>query len=206
MATIIVDQGTPILVSATAGVFMFVKCCAIKVGEGVLIIGKVPRHPVQYHADVVLVTLVDQVTQIIRAPVTAGRGIIAGGLVTPGFIQRVLGNRQQLNVGEPGFQNIGNKLLCQLPIGQPAAGAMMAPGAGMYLVDADWTMLPVEPTAMILPVAIAPWVATTLCDHRRSRGPKLECLAIGIGFDHLAAGGSDGELVQGPGANSRHKQ
>src|SRR5690554_4845549 len=93
MAAIIVDQGTPILVPTTAWVFMFVKCGAIEAGEGVIIIGKMPRHPVQYHPDVVLMTLVDKVTQIIRAPVAAGGRIVACGLVTPRLIQWVLGNR-----------------------------------------------------------------------------------------------------------------
>ena len=40
-------------------------------------------HPVQNHANAVLVAAIDKVTKIIRATVAAGGGEVAGSLIAP---------------------------------------------------------------------------------------------------------------------------
>ena len=55
---------------------------------------KVCRYPVKQDANAVLMTVVNKETEIIRLPEAAGWCEIAGRLVTPGGIKRVLGDRQ----------------------------------------------------------------------------------------------------------------
>ncbi len=47
-----------------------------------------------------LVQQVDEEAEIIRAAEALSGGEITGGLVAPGIVQRVLGNRQQFDVGK----------------------------------------------------------------------------------------------------------
>ena len=197
VATVVVDECAPILVTPAAGIFMFIECRPIKFGEGEVVVGEMPRHPIENHADVVLMTQVDQISKIIRAAITAGGGVIAGSLVTPGFVQRVLGNREQLNMRKAGFQHVGHQLIGQLPIGQPAPGTVMAPGARMHLIDRNRAPLPVEPVSALKPVSVAPGVLPPLGHHCGIGRPVLKGLPIRIGFgDVVAVSGCDGKLVK----------
>src|SRR5258706_11893975 len=56
------------------------------------------RDPVQEDADAGLVAGIDEGLECIGRAEPAGHREVAGGLVTPGFVQRVFGYRQQLDM------------------------------------------------------------------------------------------------------------
>ena len=60
---------------------------------------------------------VDEGHEIFWRAVTAGSGIVAGYLIAPGAVVRVLGDGQQFDMGIPHIFDVGHKLLGQLPIG-----------------------------------------------------------------------------------------
>ncbi len=87
------DQGGPVEMFAQAGIGVFVQRFAVEAGQAVSVLGKVRRHPVEDHADIVLVAVVDEIAEVVRRAEAAGRGVVAGGLITPGGIVGVFGDR-----------------------------------------------------------------------------------------------------------------
>jgi hypothetical protein len=59
---------------ALSRVGVLIEVRAIEVNEAMRIIGKVARDPIDEHSQTRLVTFVDQIFQIIRLAVAAGRG------------------------------------------------------------------------------------------------------------------------------------
>ena len=51
-------------------------------------------RPVEDHSDAALVKVIDEVAEIVRSAEPAGRGKVARGLVAPGAVERMLGNRE----------------------------------------------------------------------------------------------------------------
>ncbi len=82
---------------------------------------EVSRHPIEDHSQARLVTTVDKVHEIVRRAVTARRSVVADRLVAPAPRERVLGDRQQLQVRKAHVFGIRHKLMSQLAIREPAA-------------------------------------------------------------------------------------
>ncbi len=51
---------------AQARVFVLVERGAVEAGQGVGVAGKVRRHPVEDHADALLVQVVDEIAEVVR--------------------------------------------------------------------------------------------------------------------------------------------
>ena len=96
MSAEIEDAGFPIGMKALLGISMFEKMAAIEVGKAMLIIGKVGRHPIENNAQAILVKIINEKHNILRRAVSAGWCEVVAGLVTPGAIKRMLGDRQNL--------------------------------------------------------------------------------------------------------------
>jgi len=90
IASVIEDVRLPVGMKALSGVGMFEQVCTVEVGQTVSIGREVRRHPIQDHADAVLMQVVHQKHEILWRAVAGGRGKVAGGLVSPGAIKRVL--------------------------------------------------------------------------------------------------------------------
>lgn len=73
-ASQVVDQGVPILVKAFQRVAVFVQRGAVELGQTVGIGGEMRRHPIENHADVGLVTGIDERREIVRRAETRRRG------------------------------------------------------------------------------------------------------------------------------------
>ena len=82
------------------------------------------RHPVEQHADALAMAGVDQRGEIGRRAEAAGRREQAGRLIAPRAVERMLGHRHQLDMGEAHVGGVGRKLLGQLAVGQPAAALL----------------------------------------------------------------------------------
>ena len=94
------DVRFPLGMEALARVGVLVEMRAVEVGEPVRVVGEVRGHPVQDHADAVLVQVVDQVHEVLRRAVAAGGSEVAGHLVSPGAVEGMLHHRHEFHVRE----------------------------------------------------------------------------------------------------------
>ena len=118
-----------------ARIGVFVEVAAVELAQAVGVGRKMPRHPVEDHAQAGRVGLRNEVAEIIRRAETRGRRVHAGGLITPGAVERVLVDRQQFEVGETHVLRIGNQLLGDLAVVEPLATLVASPRAQVHLVD-----------------------------------------------------------------------
>ena len=130
----------------------------------------------------------------VRGSVSGGRSEVAGGLVTPGSVERVLGDREQLDVGEPGCDDVVGQLAGDCPV----AAGLVAPRAEVQLVDRDRGVAGDQRPAGRHPLGVAP-VVEQLCDDRgggrRLLGGKGERVAL---VERFAGSGGDAVLVALP--------
>ena len=124
---------------------------AVRVGR------EVRGHPVEYHADAVLVQVIDQIHEVLRRPVARGRREIAGGLVAPRAIERMLRDRHQFDMGESGLQQVPGELMRDLAVIEDVA-VLAPPGTHVQLVDRDRRIEPVARAAPCHPARVAPLV------------------------------------------------
>ena len=110
MSAKIEDAGFPIGMKALLGICMLEEMATIEVGQSMLIIGEVGRHPIENNAQAILVKMINEKHKILRRAVSAGWRKVVAGLVTPRAIKRMLGDRQNLEVGKPKFQHMLGKL------------------------------------------------------------------------------------------------
>ena len=85
VAAVIEDQGPPVGVLALSRIGMLVKMRAVEHPQAVAVAREVGRHPVEHHADAVLVAMVDKVHEVLRRAVAAGGGIVADRSDNPSF-------------------------------------------------------------------------------------------------------------------------
>ena len=97
---VVEDRRRPVGVVALAWVGVLVEVGAVEAGEPVGVHREVRRHPVEDDADASLVQPVDHRHQIGGRAVAGGRREVPGRLVAPRAVERVLHDRQQLDVGE----------------------------------------------------------------------------------------------------------
>ena len=80
---------------------VLVEMGAVEEREAVGVVREVRRHPVEDDPDAGLVQDVDEIHEVLRLAVPRGRREVAGRLIAPRAVERMLGHRQQLDVGEP---------------------------------------------------------------------------------------------------------
>src|SRR5260370_36455139 len=91
---------------------------AVKEAEPMRIRGKVRRNPVENHADAVLMQNVDQIHQVLRRAVAAGRGKVSCDLISPGTVKRMLHDPHELDMREDHLLDIFGQLGSDLSITQ----------------------------------------------------------------------------------------
>ena len=96
-----------------------------------------------------------------------GRRVVGGDLVPPRPAERVLGDRQELHVGEPHVGHVRGELGGQLAVGQPGP-----PRPEVHLVDGHRAGQRLPLGALGQPVGVAPGVVR-LVDDRRGGGRHL---------------------------------
>ena len=113
---VIVDQRVPVLMETLLGVGMFIKRRAVEPLEPVIVGREMPRHPVQDDAEAAPVRRIDEFGEFLGAAMADGRRIKADGLITPRSVERVLGDRQQLDMGEAHVAGVIDELFGQFVI------------------------------------------------------------------------------------------
>ena len=94
-------------------------------------------HPVEDHADAVLVQVVDQIHEVLRRAVARGRREIAGRLISPGTEERMLHHRKEFDVGEAHLADVLGEARRGFAVGERTIVLFghAHPGAKMDLVD-----------------------------------------------------------------------
>src|SRR5262249_38706398 len=117
----IVDRGVPVGVETLARIGMLIERGAVEMDETVLVDRKMRRYPVEDDADAGAMRAVDETRETVGIAEARGRRIKSGCLITPGRIVGMLGNRQELDVGEAGVDHIGDQARGKLVPGQERA-------------------------------------------------------------------------------------
>ena len=73
---------------------------AVEAPEAPVVAREVRRHPIDDHADVAPMERIDETTEPVGVPEAGRRGVIASDLIPPRSAERMLGNREQLDVCE----------------------------------------------------------------------------------------------------------
>ena len=103
-------------------VSMLVEMGAIKEAQPVLISGEMRGHPVQNHANSLLVQIVNKIHEVLRRAIAAGGSEVSCGLVSPGAIEGMLHDGQKLHMGKSHLLDIFSELRCQFTVGEETVG------------------------------------------------------------------------------------
>ena len=199
VAAVIKNPGSPVGVFALARVGVLVEGGAVVVVEPVLVLRKVGRHPIDQHANAVLMAVIDKVLEVVRRTVAAGHRIVANGLVAPAAGERVLGDRHQLQVGIAQLVAILDQLLGQVAVVEPFAVPIVPapPTAQVDFVDRDRGVQRVEFLASSHPLLIAPVVLVEVGHDVRRAGGHFGGEAVGVDLvDDVPAAVLDREFVK----------
>ena len=94
------DQRAPVGMRAAPRIRVLVQVRAVEERERPVVAREVRRHPVEHHADPVLVQPVDEAAEVVGRAEARRRRVVPGHLVAPGAGERVLHDRHQLDVRE----------------------------------------------------------------------------------------------------------
>jgi hypothetical protein len=180
------DQRAPSRVRAAARVGVLVERGPVEARKRELVAREVRRHPVEDHADAVLVQAVDELAEVVRIAVGRHGREVARHLVAPRARERMGHHRQQLHVGEAHVVHVGRELVGELEVGERAILVRIAPPrAEVHLVDRDGAALMVARAALLVPVGVAPLVRG-LMDDRRGERRRSVAKATGSAFKRIS--------------------
>jgi hypothetical protein len=149
-------------VLALPGVGMFVQRRAVEPREAVLVLRKMTRHPVEDDAQARAMAGVHEQLEVLRRPEAAGRREESEHLIAPRPGERMLHDRQQLDVREAHVLHVRNETLGKLAVGEESIAVLRhpSPRAEMDLVDRH---RPPQPSVVLAPrrhpVVVQPAVA-----------------------------------------------
>src|SRR5204863_8414153 len=133
---------------------------------------------------------------------------VARALITPGVVERMLRDRQQLDVREAEIARVRAELARELRVRQELTARAAPPGTQVHLVNRDWRAQPVVRAAPLEPLAVVPAEPRVGCRHGSGRRAVLECGAVRVGLELQLAvvAGENLVLVQLAGAKLRQEQ
>ena len=175
LAAEVEHEGAPVGLLAAARVGVLVERGAVELRERPLVAREVRGHPVDEDAVAVLVQVVDEPPEVVGGAEARGRGVVRRDLVAPRPAERVLGDGQQLDVGEAGLVEVVDELAGHLAVVQPGP-----PRAEVHLVDAHRLGVRLPLGAAVDPLVVAPlvgrprprrtpWRAGSRCGTRAGR-------------------------------------
>ncbi len=110
----IVDRGVPVGMKTAARVGMLIERRAVEMREAMRVDREMRRHPIEDHAEPGGMRTVDEARKTFRLAEPARRREQADRLVAPGSVERVLGDGQQLEMGEAHVDGIGDQRIGEL--------------------------------------------------------------------------------------------
>ena len=183
-APVIEINRTPAAVFGTLRVVGFVEIYAVEFAQAVRVFAEVAGHPIHYHAYSVLVSGLDEVAEIVRFAVAARHCVIARRLIAPRIIQRVFGQRHELDVRVVHFHDVFNQLVGQLAVSQ-ITSVLALPRARVHFVNQHGVRVGRMFLFELLPLAVLPIVAFKVVNPRRGLRTLLRPKAVGIIFQNV---------------------
>ena len=208
MTSVIEDHGPPVGMLTLARVLVLVQCAAIEAVQAQGVFGEVGRDPIDDHTDGVLVAVVDEVHEVFGGAIAACGREIAGRLVPPRSTERMLGNRQEFQVGKSHLLAILDQLVGQFAIIEPTVVGRRAlsPRPQMDLVDRDGLLKDTVLRTIFKPTCVVPLVGKRMDDRGGSRwdlGIKSQRIRF---IDDTSVEGSNSVFVVHTGLDVRHKE
>ena len=157
---------------------------AVEIAQAVRIVGEVGGHPVEDDAVAMPVQGVDEVGEVVGRAESRRRGEVADRLVTPAPVERVFGDRHQLDVREVGVVEVGDELVGQLAVVEKRTAVLAAsfPRAQVNLVDGDRLVEALPLGRVGEPFLVVPGKLRDVPDDRGRPGPHLRGEAVGVGL------------------------
>ena len=148
--------------------------------------------------------MVHEPHEVLRRAEPRGGGKVAGTLVAPRIVQRMLRHRQQLHGGVAHILHIGRQLLRQIPVVQEVAVFVLFPGAEMHLVDVQrpvvYRLLPLSEGS------VRPWKMLNVIELAGRAGAGLRVEPVGVRLvAHPAVLPGNGVFVAGIGRQIRQE-
>src|SRR5712664_2972859 len=186
---------------ALARVGVLVEMRAVELGEAVSVAREMRGSPIENDAEASLVTAIHKFHEFGGSAVAAGGGKVAEGLVAPRAVEGMLHNGEQFDVGVAEILDIGDELVAELAIVEPAIMLFRdaAPGAEMDFVDGDRRFEPVFLRALSDPIRVGPFMVIEARDDGAGIGAQFRAESVGIGFEgeNVAARANDFIFVDG---------
>ena len=120
---------------AQTRVCIFIGRCAVKHSKTVGVAREVRRYPVHNNAYTVFMALINKILKFVAITVARGCREVAGNLITPRAVKRILCNRHHFNMCVTHILYIGYKLVSKLLISIIAAVLVHFPRADVHFVD-----------------------------------------------------------------------
>ena len=202
------DQGAPGLVLALTRIAVFEARGAVEAGEREVVLGEMPRDEIDDHPEPGLVALVDEPLEVVGRAMAAVRRVLAGDLVAPRTLERVLGQGQQLDVGEAELTGVADQVLGQdTVVGPSILAAAALPRAEVDLVHRHRLGHQIAAGALDDPRLVVPDIGILRRDDARGRGRDFGLPSERIGFHpQLAGSGANLVLVEHPRTDPGNEQ
>ena len=123
---VVEHERVPVGVLAFLRIGVLVQRGAVEARERVVVLREVTGDPVEQHADALPVQLGDELAQLVGRAVPARRREVARALIAPRVVERMLRDRQQLDVREAEILDVRGELARELAIAQEIAGRVCA--------------------------------------------------------------------------------
>ena len=82
------------------GIGMLKQCLPVEFSQTMGVFGEMGRNPIQNNAYFAAMEGIYQIGKVLCRPITGGGRIIAGHLISPGTVERMLRNPHKLHMGE----------------------------------------------------------------------------------------------------------
>ena len=120
LAAEIVDRGAPVGSKAFARIGVLVERAAVEMRQAVRVGGEMRGHPVEDHAEPRRVRAIDEARESFRLAEAPRRREQPDRLIAPGRVERMLADRQQLEMREAEIDGVGNQLVREFVVAQEA--------------------------------------------------------------------------------------
>ena len=182
-SAVIVNQRAPVWMGSLSRVKMLVQTRSVKCRKSEGIAREVCRYPVENNTNVVLMHRIHKIAEVIRRSVSCCRCVIARYLITPGFIERMLHHRHQLNMGVAELFHIRSQHRSDLTVViKFTAIVRFFPGAKMHFINRDRRFVALCDTTLLHPVLILPGIFSKINHNTRIVRTQLCCIRVWIRF------------------------
>ena len=205
---VIKNLGAPVRMLALSRIGVLVERLSVEIRKAEGIPREMRRHPVKNHADARRVQCVDKSLKFRRAPVAGSRRVVAGHLIAPTPVKRILRNAHEFHMGIAHVLDIGREFPRQGLIGEktiPLVFIAPPPGTEVTLVNAERFLPRILLCPLLHPRPILPPVVPGFSrELRRRAGAELRRARIGVCLvEKLSGSAFQKEFVEHPGFESR---